>query len=118
MNISVDLFEAFIKCSTKCWLRASGEPTSGNAYAEWVKAQNKFYRDDAAKRLIVDVPANECEVAPVAENLKSAKWRLAVGVQICMPFATRVSTDAGSGGILSQENSYVDPVLRRKAKRR
>jgi len=109
MNISVDLFEAFIKCSTKCWLRASGEPTSGNAYAEWVKAQNKFYRDDAAERLIVDVPANECEVAPVAENLKSAKWRLAVGVQICMPFATRVSTDAGSGGILSQENSYVDP---------
>jgi hypothetical protein len=34
MNISVDLFEAFIKCSTKCWLRASGEPTSGNAYAD------------------------------------------------------------------------------------
>jgi len=72
MNIFVDLFEAFIKCSTKCWLRASGEPTSGNAYAEWVKAQNKFYRDDAAKRLMADVPANECEVAPVTENLKSA----------------------------------------------
>jgi predicted RecB family nuclease len=108
MNISADLFEAFIKCSTKCWLRASGEPTSGNAYAQWVKAQNKCYRDDAAKRLIADVPANECEVAPVAENLKSAKWRLGVGVQVCMPFATRVSTHAGSGGILSQENSYVD----------
>jgi hypothetical protein len=83
MNIFVDLFEAFIKCSTKCWLRASGEPTSGNAYAEWVKAQNKFYRDDAAKRLMADVPANECEVAPVTENLKSAKWRLAVDVQVC-----------------------------------
>ena len=109
MNISVDLFEAFIKCSTKCWLRASGAPTSGNAYAEWVKAQNKFYRDDAVKRLIADVPANECEVAPVAENLKIAKWRLAVGVQVCMPFATRVSTHAGSGGIPSQENYYVDP---------
>jgi hypothetical protein len=101
MNICVDLFEAFIKCSTKCWLRAFGEPTSGNAYAEWVKAQKKFYRDDAAKRLIADVPANECEAAPVAENLKSAKWRLAVGVQVSLPFATRVSTHAGSGGILS-----------------
>jgi predicted RecB family nuclease len=109
MNISVDLFEAFIKCSTKCWLRASGEPTSGNAYAEWEKVQNKFYRDDAAKRLIADVPANECEVAPVAENLKNAKWRLAVGIQVCMPFAPRVSTHAGSGGIPSQENSYGDP---------
>ena len=108
MNISVDLFEAFIKCSTKCWLRASGEPTSGNAYAEWVKAQNRFYRDDAAKRLIADAPANECEVAPVAENLGSAKWRLAVGMQVCMPFATRLSTHAGSGSIPSQKNSYVD----------
>jgi predicted RecB family nuclease len=90
-------------------LRASGEPTSGSAYAEWVKAQNRFYRDDAAKRLIADVPANECEVAPVAENLKSAKWRLAVGVQVCMPFAARVSTHAGSGSIPSQENHHVDP---------
>lgn len=108
MNISVDLFEAFIKCSTKCWLRASGEPTSGNAYAEWVKAQNRFYRDDAAKRLIADAPANECEVAPVAENLGSAKWRLAVGMQVCMAFATRLSTHAGSGSIPSQKNSYVD----------
>ena len=109
MKIPADLFEAFIKCSTKCWLRAAGEPTSGNAYAEWVKSQNESHRTDAAKRLMADVPANDCDVAPVAENLKSAKWRLAVGVELCMPFVTRMSTHAGSGGILPPDNSLVVP---------
>src|SRR6266478_1413212 len=100
MTISADVFEAFLKCSTKCWLRAAGEPTSGNAYAEWVRSQNESYRDDAAKLAIADVPANECDVGPVAGNLKTAEWRLGVGVELCMPFVGRVSAHAGSGGIL------------------
>jgi hypothetical protein len=40
MTITPSLFDAFLKCLTKCWLRATGEPPSGNAYAEWVKTQN------------------------------------------------------------------------------
>jgi predicted RecB family nuclease len=109
MKISADVFEVFLKCSTKCWLRAAGEPAFGNAYAEWVRSQNESYRADAAKLLIADVPANGCDVGSVAENLKTAKWRLAVGVELCMPFVTRVSTHAGSGGILPQDNSLVVP---------
>ena len=105
MKISATVFEAFLKCSTKCWLRAAGEPTSGNAYAEWVRSQEKSYRADAAKVLIADVPANECEVAPVAKNLKAAEWCLAVGVELCMPFVGRVSAHAGSCGILPPDNS-------------
>lgn|SRR6516162_170448 len=91
MKISADAFEAFLKCSTKCWLRAAGEQSPANAYAECVKSQNQSYCADAAKRVIADVPANECEIAPVAENLKTAKWRPAVGVELCMPFETRMS---------------------------
>jgi predicted RecB family nuclease len=100
MKISVAVFEAFLKCSTKCWLRAAGEPTSGNAYAEWVRSQNESYRADAAKLLIADVPANECDVGSVAENLKTAECCLAVGVELCMPFVAQVSAHAGAGGIL------------------
>ena len=109
MKISADVFEVFLKCSTKCWLRAAGEPTSGNAYAKWVRSQNESYRADAAKLLTADVPANEWDVGSVAKNLKTAKWRLALGVELCMPFVTRVSTHAGSGGILPQDNSLVVP---------
>jgi len=39
MKISSELFAAFLKCPTKCWLRAAGEQGSGNPYAEWVKSQ-------------------------------------------------------------------------------
>src|ERR1017187_196796 len=109
MRLSADVFEAFLKCSTKCWLRAAGESTSGNAYAEWVRSQNESYRADAAKPLIADLPANECDVAPVAGNLKTAEWRLAVGVELCMPFVGPVSAHAGYGGILPPDNSLIVP---------
>src|SRR6516225_9077725 len=109
MKISADAFEAFLKSSTKCWLRAAGEQSPANAYAECVKSQNQSYCADAAKRVIADVPANECEIAPVAENLKTAKWRLAVGVELCMPFVTRMSKHVGSGGIPPPDNSLIVP---------
>ena len=80
MTINPSLFEAYLKCPTKCWLRSTGEPTAGNAYAEWVQTQNESYRPDAAKRLTVGVPADECPVAPAAEDLKAVKWRLAFDV--------------------------------------
>jgi hypothetical protein len=44
MKITPDLFEAFSKCPTKCWLLAAGEQSSGNVYAELVKLQNSSYR--------------------------------------------------------------------------
>ena len=98
-----------MKCSTKCWLRAVGEPTSGTAYAEWVRSQNESYRADAAKRLIADVPATECDIVPGAGNLKTAEWHLAVGVELSVPFPSRKSTQAGSGGILPPHNSSIAP---------
>ena len=41
MIITPSFFEAFIKCPTKCWLRFTGEPASGNAYAEWVQTESE-----------------------------------------------------------------------------
>jgi predicted RecB family nuclease len=109
MKMSADVFEAFINCATKCWLRAVGEPPSGNAYAEWVNSQKESYRADAATRLMADVPAIECDVAPSAENLKTAKWRLAVGVELCMSYASRKSARAGADGILPPDNPSIVP---------
>jgi predicted RecB family nuclease len=80
VKISSDLFEAFLKCPTKCWLRFTGEPTAADAYAEWAQTQNESYRAAAAKRFIADEPANECAVAPVVKNPKAGKWRVAVDV--------------------------------------
>src|SRR6266516_3030869 len=82
MTITPFLFDAFLKCPTKSWLRSAGEPTAGNTYADWVLTQNESHRADGAKRLAADTPADECAIAPEAESLKSAKWRLAVDVLV------------------------------------
>ena len=80
MRISSDLFNAFLKCPTKCWLRAAGEPASGNAYAEWVKSQNVSYHATEIERLLSETPKGEMVVSPPPESLKAAKWRLAANL--------------------------------------
>ena len=64
MKITPDVFEAFLKCVTKCWLRATGEPSSGNTYAEWVKGQNETYRLPETDRLLAQTPPAESAVSP------------------------------------------------------
>src|SRR5882724_5550230 len=82
MTITPSLFEAFLKCPTKCWLRFTGERPTTNIYAEWVRTEHESYRNDGTKRLIANAPADEYAVAPIAENLKTAKWPLAVDVPV------------------------------------
>lgn len=77
MKITPDLFDAFSKCPTKCWLLAAGEPSSGNAYAEWVKSQNASYRVTTTERLLLDTSITESALSPPVENLKADKWGLA-----------------------------------------
>ncbi len=91
MTITPNLFEAFLKCPTKGWFRATGEPSSGNAYAEWVTAQTEAYRAAETERLLAERPADECARSPSGENLKAAKWRLAVDVAVRPPDPPRSS---------------------------
>ena len=76
MKITSYLFEAYLKCPTKCFLRSLGEADRGNAYANWVKTRNESYRDEGLKRLMEGV---KCVIGPTdAGHLETAKWRLAV----------------------------------------
>src|SRR6266567_5150192 len=90
MRISSDLFNAFLKCSTKCWLRAAGEPASGDAYAEWVKSQNGSYHATEIERLLSETPKSEVAVSPPPGNLKAAQWRLAANLAARAPMNTCV----------------------------
>jgi predicted flap endonuclease-1-like 5' DNA nuclease len=78
MTITLNLFEAHLKCPTKCWLRAAGESPSGNEYAEWVMIQTEAYRAAETARLLKQTPPAETALSPPAEYLNNAKWRLAV----------------------------------------
>jgi predicted RecB family nuclease len=83
MRTTPDLFEAYLKCPTKCWLRSRGEAGGGNEYADWVRSQNESYRHANATRLLESFPDSERVIAPPATgNLKTVKWRLAVNVPV------------------------------------
>jgi len=77
--ITPHLFEAYLKCPTKCWLRSAGEEGSGNAYADWLQTQNESYRNEGTRCLMDAFPHEESIVAPSAQvKLSAAKWRLVV----------------------------------------
>src|SRR6266480_4446048 len=79
MTITPYLYEAYLKCPTKCFLRALGEMATGNAYADWVRTQNDSYQSEGCQRLTQGAIRDECVIGPPpAGNLKSAKWRLAI----------------------------------------
>jgi predicted RecB family nuclease len=89
MRITSPIFDAFLKCVTKCHLRSLGEIGSGNEYAEWVRGRDESYQREAVRRLQEAVPETERAVAPpAAENLKAVKWRLAVDLAAQTPYRT------------------------------
>src|SRR5690242_10743752 len=79
MKITPSLFEAFLKCPTKCWLRSQGESSTGNEYTDWFRSENELYHTEGIKRLAAGISPDESVPSPPeTENLKTAKWRLAV----------------------------------------
>ena len=51
MQITEHIFEAYLDCPTKCFLRAHDEAGTGNAYADWVQSENEAYCSAGINRL-------------------------------------------------------------------
>ena len=78
MIITSELFEAYLNCPIKCFLRSRDEVGSGNAYADWISFQNASYRSEGQGRLKQTVRDDERVSGPLrAKQLRSATWRLA-----------------------------------------
>ena len=94
MTITSPLFEAYVKCPTKCWLKYAGESAAGSAYAAWVQAKNEACRVEGINRLVAEVPDAERVLSVTASpptNLKTATWRLAADLPARVPtIATRI----------------------------
>ncbi len=79
MRITSDLFETYLKCTTKCFLRSLGETGTGNSYANWVKAERLSYSSEGIKHLVEGVAEDECVTGPIdVKDTWSPKWRLAI----------------------------------------
>jgi hypothetical protein len=82
MIVSSPLFESYLECSTKCWLRSRAEAATGNFYAGWVRAHNETYFHNGLKRLLVTLPESDRATAPpIPKTPKDATWRLAIDVR-------------------------------------
>lgn len=83
MTISAHVFEAYLRCPTKGWLRSTGEPTTCNAYAEWVAAREQACRLAGITRLTAGLPDGAWAAAPAVEKLKTAtSWQWGVDVPL------------------------------------
>lgn len=79
MPITFDLFEAYLKCPTKCFLRSLGESGTENSYANWVRAQSLSYSSEGIKQLVKGFGEDEVITKTTdSEEKRSTKWRLAI----------------------------------------
>ncbi|MDP2815253.1 MAG: hypothetical protein Q8O19_01070 [Rectinemataceae bacterium] len=83
MIISSTLFEAFLGCPTKCFLQSFGRTGTGNAYADWHRAQNDSYQRERIKCVKAEYAPDECRIGlDGAGKLKTTNWRLAVDIVV------------------------------------
>lgn len=78
MTTTAQLFEAYIKCPTKCFLKGRGEVGTGNAYADWIQAQNALYRSEGTERTTRGNKGECINGSSEVVKAKSAQWCLAV----------------------------------------
>ena len=80
MTITPSLFEAYLKCPTKCFLRWLGQTSAGNECADFDRAQQASYETEGIKRLTQTLATNPCVAGDsVTLTGKRAKWRVAIG---------------------------------------
>ena len=78
MQITANIFEAYLNCPTKCFLRAHNEAGTGNAYADWMRTETETYRNAGVKRLTDGVTPDGCVTGLAGtKDMKTATWRLA-----------------------------------------
>jgi predicted RecB family nuclease len=85
ITITPHLFEAYLKCPTKSFLRSLGETGSGNPYADWVSTRNALYARDGIRRLRENIADNQCIAGAERierTGLKSGTWQLATEMKV------------------------------------
>jgi hypothetical protein len=79
MALTTDLVEAFLKCPTKCFLRARAEVATCNAYADWVRTKSAVFRSEGITRLVAGIEPDKCATSTAATECgRSAQWQLAL----------------------------------------
>lgn len=77
--ITASLFEDYINCPTKCFLRVSLEKESEDSHSIWIKKQNASFQHNAIERLANKFDVKNIVVNPsVSKKSKDESWLLAI----------------------------------------
>jgi hypothetical protein len=80
--INSHLFEAYLKCPTKCFLRSLGETGTENSYANWASAQHLSYSSEGIKQLVKGFAEDDVITGTIdSDEKRSPKWRLTASGQ-------------------------------------
>jgi hypothetical protein len=120
MIVTAPLFQAYLECPTKCWLRLHAESATGNVYAEWVRAQNDLYRLDALNRLRALFATREQTTAPSITKLTRAttaesRAYCATHARLFGELAGAVETDRHLASIERVRQQIKDALASRKS---
>jgi predicted RecB family nuclease len=80
MRITSSLFEAYLKCPTKCFLQSTGESSPDNAYDNWEKTQGEKYRNKGILLSKSKLPVNSVTFSSEVADLKTIEFRLALNL--------------------------------------
>jgi hypothetical protein len=79
MIISAPIFEAYLKCPTKCWFLFLDKKGDANIYSDFLRKRNNAYRAAGIDRLMVKIQPSDYVVTPsLPVNIKTAIWLLAI----------------------------------------
>ena len=78
MLVTSHLFEAYLKCHTKCFLLSLGETGTGNGYSDWVQAQQASYRKSSVNIFLSFIRKMMCALA---RRRDFWIWRLTKGAE-------------------------------------
>jgi predicted RecB family nuclease len=78
MKITSSLFEAYLKCPTKCFLQSIRESSASNSYDNWEKTNREKYRNKGILLLKSRLPPNCVTVSSDVADLKTAECHLAL----------------------------------------
>lgn len=72
------LFEAYLACVTKCYLRSTGIVATGNAFTNWVQTRSASYIREVTKNFTAGLCGEFVVSYPEASQWKTAQWHWAV----------------------------------------
>ena len=84
MVITANLFDAYLHCPTKFYLRMLGEQGKKNLYSDWIRTQDNLYRIKGIKLWTKGIDVCDCinDAHCSADNITMSNWKYLTNIAV------------------------------------